>query len=405
MHTPEENPPTYTARSPVDLVALCPHLLGFHPSDSVVLMTFDGAERFHARVDLPTDEAGREQVAAMLLDVVLRHGVSRVAVLVYTEDADAARDVGVVLLEALEAAFVRVLDVLRVAAGRFHDGLDPVDPGTPYDLSTHPYTASRVAAGSVAHESREALAATLVGTDEADRAHVGRAADRFADRLLRDLAAAEGDLLDRVDAWSGRVRSAVDMGLSRLAAHDDDPRNHERSLLLPASEAGPLLVLLTQKPLRDAAWATIERPTARRQVDLWRDLVRRAPDELVAAPAALLGFSAWLAGDGALAWCAVDRCLAADPTCTMALLLGDALAAGVPPSTWDRFGDADDEPGHDPGHDPGHEADDDADEGGDDEGAGDGGESGRAQGWVDGLRVIDGEAWDEDVEGPGAAAG
>ena len=46
---------------------------------------------------------------------------------------------------------------------------------------------------------------------------------------------------------------------------------------------------------------------AARHVDLWRDVVRRRPRELRAAPAALLGFAAWLAGNGALAWCAVDR--------------------------------------------------------------------------------------------------
>ena len=52
---------------------------------------------------------------------------------------------------------------------------------------------------------------------------------------------------------------------------------------------------------------------ARDHVDLWRDVVRRAPAELRAAPAALLGFAAWLSGHGALAWCAVELAQESDP--------------------------------------------------------------------------------------------
>ena len=85
------------------------------------------------------------------------------------------------------------------------------------------------------------------------------------------------------------------------------------------------------------AWAEMTHRNAVGHVDLWRDLLRRAPEELAAAPAALLGFAAWLSGDGALAWCAVERCLAADPDYGLAGLLTQALAGAVPPSVWRPF--------------------------------------------------------------------
>ena len=50
--------------------------------------------------------------------------------------------------------------------------------------------------------------------------------------------------------------------------------------------------------------------------------------------AGLLAFAAWLSGDGALAWCAVERCLAADPDHTLAHLVARALEQAVPPSEW-----------------------------------------------------------------------
>src|SRR6202035_5131535 len=52
----------------------------------------------------------------------------------------------------------------------------------------------------------------------------------------------------------------------------------------------------------------------------------------VPAPAALLAFAAWQAGNGAMANVAAQRALAADPEYSMALLLLDAIGAGIPPS-------------------------------------------------------------------------
>lgn len=60
---------------------------------------------------------------------------------------------------------------------------------------------------------------------------------------------------------------------------------------------------------------------------LWTDLTRRARPGNVAAPASLLAFVAWQAGDGAL-----DRAFADDAGYPMAVLLREALNAGLPPS-------------------------------------------------------------------------
>ena len=74
------------------------------------------------------------------------------------------------------------------------------------------------------------------------------------------------------------------------------------------------------------------RDTARDHVAFWTDLVRRSPADLLPAPAALLGFAAWLAGHGALAWCAVDACQEADPDYGLADILSQLLAHAVPPT-------------------------------------------------------------------------
>ena len=93
-----------------------------------------------------------------------------------------------------------------------------------------------------------------------------------------------------------------------------------------------LVVSLAQLPVRDDAWARMEPGHRDAHRRLWTDLVRGAADAWVPAPAALLAFTAWQCGEGALASIAIDRALACDPEYSMALLLREILDAGVPPS-------------------------------------------------------------------------
>jgi hypothetical protein len=93
-----------------------------------------------------------------------------------------------------------------------------------------------------------------------------------------------------------------------------------------------LSVALTDLRVRDDAWARMDPDHKEAHQRLWTDIVRRACPEYVPAPASLLAFTAWQAGDGTLANIALERALDADPEYSMALLLGDVIDAGVPPS-------------------------------------------------------------------------
>jgi hypothetical protein len=104
---------------------------------------------------------------------------------------------------------------------------------------------------------------------------------------------------------------------------------------LTDEEVGWLTVLLARLRVRDHAWERID--DGEHHVALWSDVVRRAETELVPAPASLLAFAAWRVGDGASASVAVDRALSVDPKYSMALLIGEALAHGLPPNVLTRW--------------------------------------------------------------------
>ncbi|HET8604888.1 MAG TPA: DUF4192 domain-containing protein [Marmoricola sp.] len=309
--------PTFTARSPVDLLAITPYLLGFQPEESVVVLTF-GAPRgcFHARVDLPVAVGHQREVAELVLEAVRRHDVPRVAVLVYSDDAGRSSTQATLLLEGLAGHGVEAVEVLRTDGRCWWPWPRFDGPGTSYDLSSHPFTAQRVFAGDVALGSRREVAEGLLGPPDEETA---QAAEEHAERLLGRAAEGEGAGLLRAEArWVQR----------RIRLHLRDGR------ALSAPDAGRLLALSALVQVRDVAWSEMTRRTARSHVGLWRDLVRRCPPELLPGAASLLAFAAWLAGDGALAWCAVDRVLEQDPDYSMAHRVADCLTGALPPSVW-----------------------------------------------------------------------
>ncbi len=320
--SPSTSPTTFVARSPADLIAVVPAVLGFHPQDSVVLLTFGPpGGSFHARVDLPVEADEQESVVEVLLDAVRANRVRRAAVLLYTEDVGAAEAQGCALAERLLDEDVDVIDVLRVEDGRWFPVPEHGDPGTAYELETHPFTAQRVFEGQVVHRDRAELADTLVGTDEDDAVAVALAATRFADLLAASGEGAEGA--------RGFLRSEGRWLQRRIRARADDPRPLDRQ------DAGRLLVLASVELTRDVAWAEISRATSGTHVELWRELVRRGPRDLLPGAAALLAFAAWQHGDGALAWCALDRCLEVDPDYSMAHCVAQVLTRAVPPTVWE----------------------------------------------------------------------
>ncbi|MBY9073620.1 DUF4192 domain-containing protein [Nocardioides sp. WL0053] len=325
-------PRTLRAKSPADLLAMVPHVLGFHPEDSLVVMTVGDAEHpLHARVDLPDDQAGMAEVLAQIDQALARNGVRRVAVLTYTDDHCLAFELVSRLTHLFDAGGVAVVEAVRADGERWYSltGCDgPCCPpgGTPYDVTVHPLTAQGVLEGQVTWRNRRELADSLVGTDLDAVEEVEAAADRATARFQATVAQPlGGPAPERARAhlvvegrWvRKRVRRYLDDGVP-----------------LDSDDAGRLLVAMVSIEVRDVAWSLMDRSSAARHVSLWRDLVLRSPRDLAAAPAALLGFAAWLSGDGALAWCAVERCQESEPDYRLAALLSEALAAAISPASW-----------------------------------------------------------------------
>jgi hypothetical protein len=232
-----------------------------------------------------------------------------------------------------------VVDVVRSDGARYWS-LSCGDPsccppgGVAYDPSSSQVRAEAALAGIAVAPDRAALAARL-GPCSGEQETRMRAATRAAER---EVMAALGLRGRRSLSSPSRaaVRAAGSVGAARLDRLLDrllDSRATGSDALSDA-DAAALSVWCSVTCLRDQAWSRIDRAQASRHVELWSAVARKVVPPYESAVLSLAGFAAWVSGDGATAWCAVDRALAADPGYSMARLLGDTLARCVPPDVW-----------------------------------------------------------------------
>ena len=155
------------------------------------------------------------------------------------------------------------------------------------------------------------------------------------DDLVEQLAPAGGAAATRMARAVARAEAADPGREARLAVVASAIARYRDGGHLAAGhdETARLLAALRHLRFRDDAWARMDPVHKAAHLRLWTDLTRHAPAGYVAAPASLLAWVAWQAGDGALANIALDRADADNPTYSMAQLLRQLITAGLPPSS------------------------------------------------------------------------
>jgi hypothetical protein len=300
---------TITACSSAEAVAVAPYLLGFHPNDSLVVLGMLGhAVDFAVRYDLPAQVADFTEAA----EVIARQGPDRVILIGYGPPWRVTPMV-LEVARALRACEVTIEDVLRVADGRWWSYLGGPAGGTPFAPGL---AAQAVYHGMVALPDRMALVAKVSPVEGQQRAEMreatGRARARATDLAADDLRAARGG------QWMRRA--------GREAVREAERAARAGRQLSP-DEIAWLGVMLVKSVVLDYALDRCGPEEWRMR--LWNEVVRKVQPEHAPAPACLLAYAAWQAGEGSLARVAVDRALLEEPAHRIAGVLDRLLAAGI----------------------------------------------------------------------------
>ncbi|TQM80241.1 uncharacterized protein DUF4192 [Saccharothrix saharensis] len=315
-------PPT-RLRDPGDLIAAVPHLLGFHPFDSVVLLVVhDHDVAMTLRIDLPPPGA-RHRLAARLVEPLAgSRGDDAVVVVVGGGSGDPPEHLPHDALvdeldEALRVAGVPLLLAVWTRATakgeRWFDYHDVGTSGTVPDPSSTAFAAASAADGHVTYPSRAALGDLL--TPDPPEALSRRTA--LLNRLATTHPLPDDDTVPLRDL--DLVRAEV-------------LRAGTRKRPLTDEEVADLAHALSNPLTRDASLAHCVGDHARSAEALWLELTRACPSPERAEPAILLAFSAYIRGNGALTYMALDRAEESHPGHRLAGLLRTALTTGLSPT-------------------------------------------------------------------------
>jgi hypothetical protein len=334
---PPVEPVVVRVRDAGEIAAGLPHLLGFHPRESVVLLSLGGESGrrvgLTVRADIPPPEHNRS-LAGVLARSLLTDRPDGALVFVVSEVAgddlgegrglphhDLVRE----MCRALSRQAVAVADLLLVRDGRWWsydcpDSCCAPGAGTPLPEGVTELEVASIATGTVVADTREHLVARMAPPPDHDPRAMAAACARVAVQLSADLLDS-GPEPAAAESWA-----AVMAGIARCrpgaAGH----------LRLSDEDVARIAWGLRDGEVRDLALELALGRESAAAEQVWTECTRRAPAPLDAAPATLLAVSAWLRGDGAMAGIALDRALTSAPGYGLATLLRDALDACMTPT-------------------------------------------------------------------------
>ena len=330
---PRSGPVRVRLSHPGEVASAVPHLLGFRPAESVVLLSLAGRGGSRlgltVRADIPDAEQG-SALARSLAAKVVTDRPSGVLAVVVSEAADTGdglphrgllRDV----CSALAEHAVPLTEALLVRGGRWWSYECPgrccaPGAGTPLPGGVSELEVAAVASGVVVERDRDALAGRIARPD-------GQARQAMAEVCARVAVECADAIVER--GWDVVAEESWTAVLGALARSRPGPPTG--STPLTDREVARLLWALRDRAVRDRALELALGADAPAAEQLWTACTGRAPVPLDAAPATLLAVSAWLRGDGAMADVALTRALAGSPDYELARLLAQALYACVRP--------------------------------------------------------------------------
>ncbi|MFG2987077.1 DUF4192 domain-containing protein [Streptomyces sp. NPDC048258] len=349
--------PRITLRSPAELADALPYMLGFHPTDSLVMVAVHGeGGRFggRLRVGIPATPAEWEDTARQVADCLIRGSERRGAkpdgIVVFLCQEPLGEESGQRVMTRLRplaqrirlacgALDVPVLEALCLSAGRFWSYVCPDERCCPAEgsplaaVGTSVMAAAATFAGLQVRGSLKDIEGRLMPLRGAVAAEMELALDRAAAALVPKIL--DGATREEVGAETLTLAQSLMRRMTLAPPVEGGPHADDwDDALLGHDEAASLILGLQDREIRDIAAEWMEDEEAAPALRLWRALARRcvgAYGEHAAAPLTLAGWVSWSTGDEPTARIALGLALRADGEYRFAQLLHHACNEGIDP--------------------------------------------------------------------------
>ncbi len=314
-----------TVTSPHDLLNALPFLIGYHPTNSLVLLSVkDDLLEMAMRVDYPINPP--DSTIKLLASHLSRDGSDGALAVAYEpENIRDGETILARLADSISALDLPIRELILVRDGKFRSLLCTDRSCCPPDGSPLPdFGSSRIAAEQVSQgrilpfDDVAGLSASIAATPIAKDFAWFEKVSSFA----IDEAAPNLNQLQRDGAES--ILTLADFFITEGNCSDQD---------LIARVLGRL----TDIQVRDYALGCHGEISAESYYAMWRVLLKLAPAGFVAPIASIFASIAYERGEGALAHRALDRALIDDPQYSLAKLLRRVFSTGWPPSALSKL--------------------------------------------------------------------
>lgn len=299
------------ASSTPELLSVPAILLGFRPTESVVVMALGGKRvQFTARLDMSVTKQERRTVASQVMRAIKQFdGRMAIVVVAYTEQPTRGWKQVHQLVPLLGGLVVE--GWISTSTHFWEVGEDPphARDATPHDDSASELEARAVYEGLNVHASREAAVAAV----QPPPAH---------------LVPALAEALDETHA--ALVRLEEDELFAMVQAHA------ESTEALDEEAATQFAVLLQEPEVVGEILVRIDRELARTLRQRLVEARARVTDEFAPNVLGLLGMACWLSGEGAQQTDCMEQLAELAPGHPLLRLLEAVHGAGVPPSAWEH---------------------------------------------------------------------
>ncbi|RSS47691.1 DUF4192 domain-containing protein [Streptomyces sp. WAC07061] len=349
--------PQITLRSPAELADALPYMLGFHPTDSLVMVAVHGENgRFggRLRVGIPLAPAEWEDTARQVAECLIRGSERRAGkpdgIVVFLCQDPRRGESGQRVMTRLRplaqririacgALDVPVLEALCLSAGRYwsytcaDDGCCPAEGNPLAPPGTSVMAAAATFAGLQVRGSLKEIEGRLTPLGGAWATEQEEALERAATALVPKIL--DGATREEVGAQTLDLARTLMRRLTLAPPAEGGPGADDwDDALLGHDEAAAVILGLQDREIRDIAAEWMEDEEAAPALRLWRALARRcvgAYGEHAAAPLTLAGWVSWSTGDEPTARIAFGLALRADAEYRFAQLLHHACNEGIDP--------------------------------------------------------------------------